>query len=117
MITDDLDTLDTQQLRDALRAARAEAAFKQAVIEKLTHENAILKRPKFAAQSEQSCAKQKCLLDERWTATWRLLPPRLRRCSQGAQLAIVGLFGAVSGDLLGKESQPAETGRKQTEQT
>jgi uncharacterized protein (DUF433 family) len=35
VIADDLDTLDAQQLRDALRAARADAAFKQAVIDKL----------------------------------------------------------------------------------
>jgi transposase len=62
--TDDLDTLDAQQLRDALRAARAEAAFRQAVIDKLTHENAILKRLKFAAQSERFSAEQKSLLDE-----------------------------------------------------
>jgi len=64
VIADDLDTLDAQQLRDALRAARAEAAFKQAVIDKLTHENAILKRLKFAAQSERFSAEQKSLLDE-----------------------------------------------------
>ncbi|MGN8083994.1 MULTISPECIES: IS66 family transposase [Variovorax] len=51
-------------MRDALRAARAEAAFKQAVIDKLTHENAILKRLKFAAQSERFSAEQKSLLDE-----------------------------------------------------
>lgn len=64
MIADDLDTLDAQQLRDALRAARFEVAFKQAVIDKLTHENAILKRLKFAAQSERYSAEQKSLLDE-----------------------------------------------------
>ena len=64
MIADDLDTLDAKQLRDALRTARAEAAFKQAIIDKLTHENAILKRLKFAAQSERFSAEQKSLLDE-----------------------------------------------------
>jgi transposase len=64
VIADDLDTLDAQQLRDALRAARAEAAFKQAVIDKLTHENAILKRLKFAAKSEAYTAEQRSLLDE-----------------------------------------------------
>jgi hypothetical protein len=64
VIADDLDTLDAQQLRDALRAARSEVAFKQAVIDKLTHENAILKRLKFAAQSERYSAEQKSLLDE-----------------------------------------------------
>ena len=64
MIADDLDTLDAQQLRDALRATRTEAAFEQAVIDKLMHENAVLKRLKFAAQSERFSADQKSLLDE-----------------------------------------------------
>jgi transposase len=64
VIADDLDTFDAQQLRDALRAARAEAAFKQAVIDKLTHENAILKRLKFAAKSEVYTVEQRSLLDE-----------------------------------------------------
>jgi len=47
-----------------LRASRAEIAFKQAVIDKLTHENAILKRLKFAARSEAYNAEQKSLLEE-----------------------------------------------------
>ena len=41
-----------------------EVAFKQAVIDKLTHENAILKRLKFAAKSEAYSAEQKSLLEE-----------------------------------------------------
>ena len=53
VISDDLDSLDAKQLRDALRAARAEAVFKQAIIDKITHENAVLKRLKFAATREQ----------------------------------------------------------------
>jgi transposase len=64
VIADDLDKLDPEQLRQALRAARSEAAFKQAVIDKLTHENAILKRLKFAAKSEAYNADQKSLLEE-----------------------------------------------------
>ena len=52
MIADDLDTLDEQQLRQALRNARMGLTFKHAFIDKLTHENAILKRLKFAAESE-----------------------------------------------------------------
>ncbi len=63
MIAEDLDTLDPEQLREKLRASRAELAFKQAVIDKLTHENAILKRLKFAAKSEAYSAEQKSLLD------------------------------------------------------
>ncbi|MDO8773367.1 MAG: IS66 family transposase, partial [Burkholderiaceae bacterium] len=38
--------------------------FKQATIDKLTHENAILKRLKFAAQSERFSAEQRSLLEE-----------------------------------------------------
>ena len=64
MIAEDLDTLDPEQLRQALRASRAEVAFKQAVIDKLTHENAVLKRLKFAAKSESYSAEQKSLLEE-----------------------------------------------------
>ena len=64
MIAEDLETLDPEQLRQALRASRAELAFKQTVIDKLTHENAILKRLKFAAKSEAYSAEQKSLLDE-----------------------------------------------------
>ena len=62
MIADALiDTLAPQQLRQALRSAQQlvvrqerEVAFKQAAIDKLTHEMAVLKRLKFAAQSEAS---------------------------------------------------------------
>jgi transposase len=71
VITDDFDTLDEQQLRQQLRSAhqalsgaQQTVAFKQAVIDKLTHENAILKRLKFAAKSEAFNAEQKSLLDE-----------------------------------------------------
>ncbi len=64
MIADDLDSLDAQQLREALRASRAELAFKQAVIDKLAHEMATLKRLKFAAKSEGYNVEQKSLLQE-----------------------------------------------------
>ena len=72
MIADDhLDTLDPEQLREALRVALAEMArkdealhFKQTLIDKLTHENAVLKRLKFAAKSEAYTAEQKSLLEE-----------------------------------------------------
>ena len=76
--TDHLDTLEPQQMRAALLSLMGELAerdsvierqgqevvFKQALIDKLTHENAILKRMKFAAQSERFSAEQKSLLDE-----------------------------------------------------
>jgi len=77
-----LDTLDPQQMRQALLTLMAEnaamdvlldqrqreVAFKQAQVDKLTHELAVLKRLKFAATSEKFCAGlsvgQKSLLED-----------------------------------------------------
>jgi transposase len=77
-----LDSLDPQQMRQALLSLmtqmaakdellerqRREVAFKQALVDKLTHELAILKRLKFAATSEKFCAglsaEQQSLLQE-----------------------------------------------------
>lgn len=79
MIADnDIDSLDPQALREALRAAQArlvvtservarterEVTFKQFVIDKLTHEMAVLKRLKFAATSERFSPEQASLLEE-----------------------------------------------------
>ena len=80
--TQQIDTLDAQQMRQALLGLMAEmavkdellerqtreVAFKQALVDKLTHELAVLKRLKFAATSEKFCAglsaEQKSLLEE-----------------------------------------------------
>ena len=59
-----IDTLDPEQLRQAVRKLMSEVAFKQATIDKLTHEMAVLKRLKFAAKSEGFSADQKSLLEE-----------------------------------------------------
>ena len=66
-----LDTLSPDQLRDAVRtlmadvaSKSAEIAFKQATIDKLAHEMAVLKRLKFAAKSEAFSAEQKSLIEE-----------------------------------------------------
>jgi transposase len=66
-----LDTLSPDQLRDAVRtliaqvaSKSAEIAFKQATIDKLAHEMAVLKRLKFAAKSEAFNAEQKSLIEE-----------------------------------------------------
>jgi transposase len=63
--------LDAQQLRQVVRTLVADVAgkdaqiaFKQACIDKLTHEMAVLKRLKFAARSEAFNAEQKSLLEE-----------------------------------------------------
>jgi transposase len=84
VIADDLDALDPQMnsscarlLRSAQQALTAQQiAFKQAVIDKLTHEMAMLKRLKFAAKSEAFSAEQRACWTRRWTPTWRAWPPR-----------------------------------------
>jgi transposase len=66
-----LKTLDAQQLREVVRSLMVEVdkrdreiAFKQATIDKITHEMAVLKRLKFAAKSEHFNPEQKSLLEE-----------------------------------------------------
>ena len=53
-----------QSLFKTLTSNADEIRFKQATIDKLTHENAYLKRLKFAAQSERFNAEQRSLLQE-----------------------------------------------------
>ena len=48
----------------SLLRGNQQLAFKQTLIDKLTHENALLKRMKFAAQSERFSPEQKSLLDD-----------------------------------------------------
>lgn len=59
-----VEALDAEQLRKLASRLLTDVRHKQAVIDKLTHENALLKRLKFAAQSERYNAEQKSLLDE-----------------------------------------------------
>jgi transposase len=56
--------LSAEQLRALATRLLTDVRHKQAVIDKLTHENALLKRLKFAAQSERYSAEQRSLLDE-----------------------------------------------------
>ena len=69
--TTDLSQLDAPQLREMVSsllstvvAKDREIAFKQATIDKITHEMAVLKRLKFAARSEAFNAGQRSLLEE-----------------------------------------------------
>ena len=68
---DSLSMLNAQELHtvvselvQTISARDQQLVFKQTVIDKLTHENAILKRLKFAAQSERFSAEQRSLLEE-----------------------------------------------------
>ena len=56
--------LNAEELRAMVQSLLQTVTFKQTTIDKLTHENAILKRLKFAAQSERFSAEQRSLLEE-----------------------------------------------------
>lgn len=59
-----LDDLTPAQLRELTARLLGEVRHKQATIDKLTHENAVLKRMKFAASSEVFQGDQRSLLEE-----------------------------------------------------
>ena len=59
-----LSELDAEQLREVTQRLLAELRHQRALNEKLTYECALLKRLKFAAQSERHSADQKSLLED-----------------------------------------------------
>ncbi len=97
----DLETLDAEQLRQAVRQLAQQVKFNQALIDKLTHENALLKRLRFAAQSERYTPEQRSLLEDEIEADLaavaleieQLAPgqaPQQRRQALGAACAAAG---------------------------
>lgn len=86
-----LKTLDAQQLREVVRSLMVEVqqrdreiAFKQATIDKITHEMAVLKRLKFAAKSEHFNPEQKSLLEEAIDADLEALQRELEQLAPEA---------------------------------
>jgi transposase len=92
-----LSELSADQLRemvDALLKAAArdeqvtrqstEIGHKQALIDKLTHVNALLKRLKFAAQSERYSAEQRSLLDETLDADLQAVSDEIEQLTSAA---------------------------------
>jgi len=59
-----LDDLSAEQLREMTTRLLTELRHSQAINAKLAHENALLKRMKFAAQSERFNAEQRSLLED-----------------------------------------------------
>ena len=103
----ELDRLDAQQLRDVVASLmgrlttqqaeisrrddeiarrKREIAFKQATIDKLTHEMAVLKRLKFAARSEAFNAEQKSLLEETIDADIEALAKEIERLAPAPEV-------------------------------
>jgi len=60
----ELASIDKPELLAIVQSLRDELAFKQKVIDKITHEMAVLKRLKFAATSEHFSPEQRSLLEE-----------------------------------------------------
>jgi len=76
---DNIDGLDAHQLRELVARLRADVLHKQTLIDKLTHENAVLKRLKFAAQSERFNAEQRSLLEESLDADLQAVSEEIER--------------------------------------
>lgn len=74
-----IDQLSDAQVRALAARLITEVRHKQALIDKLTHEMALLKRLKFAARSEAFSAEQKSLLEETIDADLEALSRELER--------------------------------------
>jgi len=59
-----LESLSAEQLRELTARLMVQLRHQSALLDKLTHENALLKRMKFAAQSERFNPEQKSLLED-----------------------------------------------------
>jgi transposase len=74
-----IEAMDAAQLRELAARLLGEVKHKNALIEKLTHENAVLKRLKFAAQSERFSAEQRSLLEETLDADQQAVSEEIER--------------------------------------
>jgi transposase len=74
-----IDALNPAQLRELAARLLGEVKHKNALIDKLTHENAVLKRLKFAAQSERFNAEQRSLLEETLDADLQAVSEEIER--------------------------------------
>jgi transposase len=79
-----IDAMDPAQLRQLATRLLGEVKHKNALIEKLTHENAVLKRLKFAAQSERFNAEQRSLLEETLDADLQAVSEEIERLAPAA---------------------------------
>ena len=78
-----LSELSAEQLRELTSRLLVDVRHKQAVIDKLTHENAVLKRLKFAAQSERYSAEQRSLLEETLDADLQAVSDEIGQLTSG----------------------------------
>jgi transposase len=79
-----IDAMEPAQLGELAARLLGEVKHKDALIEKLTHENALLKRLKFAAQSERFNAEQRSLLEETLDADLQAVAEEIERLTPTA---------------------------------
>jgi len=77
----ELSALNEAELRALAARLLDEVRFKQAAIDKLTHEMAVLKRLKFAARSEVFRGEQQSLLEEAIEADLKAVAQELEQLS------------------------------------
>ena len=81
---ENLSELSAAQMRELLGRVMGDLRHKQAIIDKLTHENAVLKRLKFAAQSERFSPEQRSLLEESLDADLQAVAEELEQLAPPA---------------------------------
>ena len=81
---ENLSELSAAQMRELLGRVMGDLRHKQAIIDKLTHENAVLKRLKFAAQSERFNPEQRSLLEESLDADLQAVAEELEQLAPPA---------------------------------
>ena len=69
-----LDELSAEQLREMAARLMGQLRHQSALLEKLSYENALLKRMKFAAQSERFNTEQRSLLEDEIDADLAAVP-------------------------------------------
>lgn len=79
--------LDAAQLRELTHRLLGELRHKSALLDKLTHENALLKRMKFAAQSERFDPQQKSLLEDEIEADLAAVAAEIETLQQASDSA------------------------------
>ena len=81
----DLERLNEEQVRELAAQLLVEVRHKQAAIDKLTHEMAVLKRLRFAARSEYFSVEQRSLLEEDVEADLQALSREIEQLAPAAR--------------------------------
>ena len=85
-----LQSLSAEELRELTTRLMTQLRHQSALLDKLTHENALLKRMKFAAQSERFNPEQKSLLEDEIEADLVAVATEIDALQQAQAAAKIG---------------------------